>query len=698
MFVTFAVCILIATLACIFTPRQYEARSVVQLQKSSADSLNLDSLMGVGSTGTGDSLSANVDLQTQSNILQSETLALRTISSLRLESTKPYKLSDSTVSSPTRRDRSLKIFASHRSVHVIPGTRLIEVTFTDPDPDLAAEIVNHLVQGLIDFTFQTKFNATNEASRWLESQLGDLRQQSQALQAQLVAIQKNTGLFGVGTTDLQGKPIVFSPVLDRLQATTAALDQAEMNRIIKGSIYQVAKSGSADLISQLSGTTVAAGASQGVSNSLTLIENLRTQEATLGAQVAKDETTFGSEYPRLKEERASLAHVHDLLQIEIARVATRTKNDYDIATKTSEGAQASFQRDRRAAEKLNDRTIEYTLLAKEASQSQSLYQDLLRRLKEAGILEGLHSSNITVVDPAHTPSKPSKPRVPLYLALGILAGIVTGPTVAVVRNAMDIKIQDTSDIDAIPLPFFGIAPRRQDPDLAIDQHTSPFSEAIYKVRSSILISRAASSPQVILVTSSNPQEGKSTVSLHLAVSFARSQKSVLLIEADLRRPVLCTRLGPPPATGLSTLLATRDAAFKTTSLKDFPNLSLLPAGPTPPIPTSLLESTQMHHLLENLRKQYDVIIIDSPPTLAVPDAEILQTYADSTVLVALAGKTSRIALKRAYATLKQHAEHTRYASIGVVLNGVAPHSAAHYGYYGSYQNKYLDDTDRETTR
>jgi succinoglycan biosynthesis transport protein ExoP len=688
--ITFAACVLIAALACVFTPRQYQAKSTIQIQKSSADSLNLDSLMGASSSGAGDSLSANVDLQTQANILQSDALALRVVSDLNLEDTPHFKVSDARISATERRDKLLKIFSNHLGIHVVPGTRLIDVTYIDPDPKLAADIANHLVQGLIDFTFQTKFNATNEASHWLQNQLEDLRQQSEGLQSRLIAIQKSTGLFGIGTNDAQGKPIVISPALDRLQASTAALEQADMNRIIKGSIYEIAKTGSADLISQLSGTTVAAGAGQGVNNSLALIENLRTQEATIGAQVAKDETTFGPEYPRLKEERASLAHVHELLQTEIARIATRTKNDYEIAAKTSEGVRANSQRDRQAAEKLNDRTIEYTLLAKEANQSQTLYQDLLRRLKEAGILEGLHSSNVTIVDLARPPSKPSKPNITLYVTLGIFGGIVVAILAAFLINAIDNTIQDTTDIDALGLPTFGITPLRKNRNLGIDPHDSVYSEFVYRIKSSVLISRAASPPQVILVTSSNPQEGKSTSALHLAVSFAVSGKSVLHIEGDLRRPVLSKRLGLSESAGLSTLLTTRDTHFKPIRLDAYPNLSIIPAGPIPPLPTVLLESAQMHILLEAWRKQYDIIVIDSPPTLAVPDAEILQAHADATVLVARAGKTPRVALQRSYSTLKQHAENARHASIGVVLNAVKPNSAAHYGYYGSNGKRYSE--------
>jgi capsular exopolysaccharide synthesis family protein len=429
-----------------------------------------------------------------------------------------------------------------------------------------------------------------------------------------------------------------------------------------------------------------------VNDSLTLIENLRTQEATLGAQVAKDETTFGPEYPRLKEERASLSHVHQLLQAEITRVAQRTRNDYDIAVKNSEGARTRFTQDQQAAEKLNDRTIEYTLLAKEADQSQTLYQDLLRRLKEAGILEGLRSSNITVVDPAHPPSKPSKPRVVLYLALGLTVGLIIALLSALFIDSVDSKVQDTTDIEALAIPLLGLAPLRESSGSTIDPSTSPFSEAVRRLRSSLMISRSTSPPQVILITSSSPKEGKSTLALHLAASFASFNISALLVEADLRRPVMRDRLKLPGTTGLSSLLANTEAIFEHFSLEGHPNLSLLPGGPIPPFPAELLGSSRFQTLLTDWRARFNIIIIDSPPVLPVTDAEILEGYVDATILIARPGITSRMALQSAYSLLVPHA---RRASIGVVLNAVKPNSAAQYGYYGNYREQSPSQISRE---
>jgi succinoglycan biosynthesis transport protein ExoP len=714
-FVTASVVFLLSVCACVFMTRRYTASSVIQLEKSSSDSLGLDSLMGAASGGASDALSVNIDLQTQASILESEALALKVVKDLNLEQNEDFKPHFSPIGwamglvsprgpadpvhasledSPARRARVAKAFAKNLKVKVTAGTRLLEVDFTNRDPKVAAAVVNHLVQALIDYTFQTKFTATNQVSQWLEGQLGDLRKQSEELQSRVVALQQGSGIFGVGGTDPQGKPVIYSPILDRLQQSTAQLSQAQMNRVLKASVAEVVKTGNAELISQLSGTSIASGSGQGVMNSLALIQNLRLQEATLQAQINQDASQFGAAYPKLIQERASLKGVQQSLQEEIKRTADRSDNDFKIASKTEEGARAAYESDRVAAEKLNDKSIEYAILSKEADQSQELYQDLLKRLKEAGILEGLHSSNVTVVDQASAPARPSKPQVPLYLALGVGLGIFLGCCVALLVEAVDNKIQGTEDVEALQIPLLGISPQIEASQsgpraIMLDSRHSDmaFGESVRRLRSGLLIARSGTPPQVLLMSSPSPGEGKSTLSLNLAISLSQYEKKVLLVEADMRRPVLRRRLGLEGTDGLSVLLSDREAADGIVPAPNNPNLYFLPAGPAPPYPADLLGSPRMHSLMEEWRSEFDFIVVDSPPVLPVTDAQLLEEMADATVLLARVGVTTRAALGRAYNLLLTHRKDAARPAIGVLLNFVTRRSSAYYGYYGYYGGK-----------
>lgn len=708
-----------AVVVCIFMTRSYDAQGVIELQKSSSDSLGLDSLMsgmGGGSEGGGggDSLSANIDLQTQADILQSDTLALQVIRELDLEKNKDFiphfnpvywAMGLFTISgppdprnaaledSPRRRAHAVAVFNNHLKVKVTEGTRLMDVHFMNSDPKVSAAVVNHLLQALIDYNFKTKFKATDEVSKWLEGQLGALRKESEDLQAKVVIIQKETGLFGVGGVDLQGKPIIYSPTLDHLQQSTVQLSQAQMNLILKGSVYKIASTGNAEMISQLAGTSMGGGqGGAGVTSALNLLQNLRTQEATLEAQIGQDAAVFGASYPKLIEERASLKKVQQAIQQETARVAERAKNDYEIALGAEQGAQATYDVDRAAAEKQNDKTIEYSIAQREAEQSQELYEDLLKRLREAGILDSLHATNLTVVDAASPPSKPSRPNVLLYLAVGLGVGVFFGLSAALFVDAIDNKLQGTEEVEAMGLPLLGLVPQIKaeafsQPATILDARYSAFSEAVRRLRSTLLISRSGKPPQVLIITSGSPREGKSTLSLALAVSLAQLDKRVLLLEADMRRPVLRSRTGMALKGGLSVLLTDREATMDPMPYPEYPNLFLMPAGPVPPYPAELLGSERMVSLLKNWKEQFDFIVMDCPPVLPVSDAQLLEGLADATILVARTGFTSRVALNRSYQLLYPHVKDPSTPAIGIVLNFVSQQSAAYYGYYGYYGNK-----------
>ncbi len=416
---TAAAVFLLSVCACLFMTRRYTATGIIQLDKSSADSLGLDGLMGTATGIGGDSLALNIELQTQSDILQSGSLALKVIKDLNLEQNDDFRAHFNPIAwiinlatpagvsdppnaplekSPKRRRAVLKVFEKQLQVKVTAGTRLIQISYTNRDSNVAADVVNHLVQALKGYTLETRISATSEVSQGLENQLADLRKHSEELQAKVAGLQKSSGLFGVTGVDADGKSTVTSPVLQSLSESTEQLSKATMNRVLKEAVYEVVKTGDPEAISQLSGTQMSAEGGQGVMNSLNLIQSLRQQEATLQAQISQESTKFGTAYPRLIQDRAQLQAVQQSVRDEIERIRVRAQTDYQVAVKAEQGARAAYNGDRAAAEKLNDQGVEYSILSKEADQSQQLYQDLLKRLKEAGIVEGLHSSNLTVVD------------------------------------------------------------------------------------------------------------------------------------------------------------------------------------------------------------------------------------------------------------------------------------------------------------
>jgi capsular exopolysaccharide synthesis family protein len=696
----------LCSIYCLVCTRRYGSTGTVQMQKESADAMGLDSLMSSAAGGAGDALNANIDLQTQANILQSDTLALQTIKALNLENTRDFQKHWSPIDSalnsfspraaidipgatlddsPVRRQRALKIFGRNLKVKPVSGTRLIEISYTDPDPKLAAAVVNALARELTDYSFQTRFDATRETSNWLSEQMGDLRKNSEELQAKVVNLQRQSGVYALGAADGQGHETAYSGVLDRLQQATAAMTGAEQNEILKGAIARAAESGDAEMLSGLAGNSIGVN-SQAGSNSLVLLQNLRQQEATQQAALQEAEAKFGSAYPKLLEMRANLAGLQQSIQQEIGRIRLRAKSDYAVAMQTAASTRDQYERAKREADVLNNKAIDYAIAKTEAEQSRALYDDLLKRLNEAGVLAGLHSSNITIVDPGRVSATPVKPNVPIYFLATLCGGLFLGVCSALLVDTLDSKIISVSDLEAeSEASVLGVLPKvSQDAGraLILDDPQSPYVEALRAMRTGVLLSRSDAPPRLILVTSSLASEGKSVTSINLAISLAQTNKKTLIVDTDLRRGTLRRRLRLQHGSGLSDLLAGQCELPEVHAIEEVPNLYVIVAGSKTPNPSELLGSEAMRRCLERWRSEYDFVVLDSAPVLPVTDTVTLNTLVDVTILLARSGLTQKPQVARSYNLLRRGGSHF----VGLVLNGLAFSDKSYYGYYG-YRDK-----------
>jgi polysaccharide biosynthesis transport protein len=742
-------CLLLGLLVCLLMTPRYQAKGILEIQKTSADMLGLQSMMSGSSDGPSDALNANLDLQTQAEILQSDALALKVINDLHLEQTRDFQpkwspigwvmgllsFSDrsapkdapgaSLEDSPARRTRAVRTFAAHLKVEPDPGTRLIEISYLHSDPKVAAAVVNDLIHALKDYGFQTRYEATRESSDWLNSQLADIKQQAQDLEGKVAELQKDSGVYSLGT-DSQGRDQVYSSTLDRLQQSTTALMTATSNRIMKGAVYQTVQHGDPELISMLAGGGML-GASAGVQNSFSLLQTLRAQQSTLQAQVSQDSSKFGTGYPKLADERAALDSVNKAIDQEVSRIGKRAENDYRAAEETENHLKGVYAENKSEAERLNDKTIDYNIAKQEADDSRGLYEDLFKRLKEAGVLAGFHSSNISVVEPGRIPARPARPNIPIYLGISVFAGLFLGICSALFTDSLDTRIQSVEGTEQLLnspllaiLPEFrkserGWLPNRVKPSLdLLDEPSTPFAEALRGLRTKLIYSHSKTLPcKVILVTSSVPGEGKSTISSNFAALLAHSGKRVLLVEADMRHPSKSNESSNPLvdadqlddllgihasdhstpvgdasstdyvhglSTELSALLSDPSGKLRCVTARSANGVEIIHAGPTPRFPAELLDSSRMRNLLETWKTQFDYIVLDSPPLLPVTDAAVLSYMADVTLLVARPGCTSRQGLRHALELLAH--SHTR---VGVVLNAVDPKSTSYserYGYSG----------------
>jgi polysaccharide biosynthesis transport protein len=698
-----------AVLYCIFSTRRYEAVGVLQVQRESSDSLDLQDIMSAASSAGG-GLEENITLQTQAGILQSDTLALRTIEDLHLENTYDYSERWNPIrpiikllspagpadpaganleNAPRRRYRVLEVWDKRLAVKPVAGTRLIEVHFENPDPQLSAAVVNRLMQSLSDYNFQTRYDATNQASVWLNDQLGDLRTQTQGLQKKVSDLMRESGVYSLGITDAQGKVQAYSAILDQLQQSTMALQQAEQNRIVKGAIWKAAEAGDAEMLSSLAGNF--AGPTGTGNNSLAVIQTLREQEASQASALKQLQAKFGPNYPQVAELHAGLASTQRAIRDEINRIKGRAESDYQIAAKAEEDIRNRRDLLKKQADALNDKAIEYTIALQDATNSSALYEDLLRRLKEAGIVAGLKSSNITIVDPGRPAAKPKVPNVPLYLALAVGGGLLLGGGAGLIVDALDNKIHAISDIEEFlgqkvlgATPQYTVSPSDTRTDLpaamALREPQSTYTEAIRAIRTSVLLSRGDRAPKVILVTSSVAGEGKTVFSSNFAAVLALQGQRVLIVDTDMRRGTLRQQLALQGGIGLSALLSGLITEPPIQKVAGVATLDAISGGVEPPNPAELLGSETMKRWLDTWRQQYDLVVLDGTPVLPVTDAVILDSLADVTILLARSKKTERTQIERSYHMLATRGRHY----VGVVLNGIDPRDRSYYGYYGYY--------------
>ena len=565
---------------------------------------------------------------------------------------------------------------------VVPKTRIIEIRFSNPDPQLAAKVVNTLVNVYVEQNFKTKFESAMQTSDWLSKQLSDLQLKVETSQEKLVEYQKEHGILGIDE-----KQNIVTSKLDELNRDLTA---AEADRIQKESRYRLTQSGNPELIANV--------------DSNALLPVLRKQEAELRNQIAQAEVQLGPAHPRILELNSQLKQVQSSERQEVDKLAGRIKTDYLAASQREAMLTTALDSQKQAANKLNENAIEYSLLKRDVETNRQLYEGLLQKLKEASVSAGLKSSNIRVVDVARTPLAPARPDKRRNILMATVMGLLGGVVLAFLLEAVDTTVRTPEQAQALSnLPALGIIPAsqtllsrsqrslssksglRETVELVTYRRPkSDISESYRALRTAILLSASGAPPRVILVTSALPQEGKTTTSINTAVTLAQKGARVLLVDADLRRPSIHKVFDIKPKVGLSTVLTgVSPLELSITHVPQLPNLYLLPAGPPPPHPAELLGSNLMKQLILQWRQEYDHVIFDTPPALSVTDSILLSVDMDAVVLVIRSGNTTKAALRRTRELLGQ----VNARVLGVVVNAVDVDSPDYYNYY-YYGSKY----------
>ncbi len=646
-----------------------------------------------GST-LGDYIDMDNYIDTQTKIIQSQTLAMVTIRSMDLPRFPEFGGDPKALVNTGPNEKEPPIlgdFLSRLTVSRVPDSRLIEVQFAAQDPELAAEVVNAHLQNYKEENFKSRYDATMQASNFLSSELEELRQKMEKSDAAEVAYERNNQIWMVDATQ---------------NTTTQKLSQLS-NSLTGVQTEMAQKEAAYDLAHTDNGAMVAA-------QSDPRVQGLMKEKETLDEQYAEALAQFGPNWPKVQVLKAQ----DEAVSTQLSAAKTDALRLIDNQYHEIEAREALLERDLNQQEILANnmaqKLVEYNMLKHDADSNKELYDGLLEKLKEAGITAGLRSSNIRVVDPALVPSTPSEPRKTRDISLALLIGLVGGVGLAFLREYLDNTIKSPGDVQSLAgLPCLAVVPSfagRNGPRslariskssaggadvdtrvelVSVQQPKSLVSEAFRALRTSLLLSQAEHPPQVILVTSALPREGKTTSAANLAITLAQLGDRTLLLDSDLRKPGIRRALNLPNVhgrdVGLSSYLAgvapLRDIIVQHPTV---PNLDAIPTGPIPPNPADLLSSHRMAEAIEDLRQQYKFVVIDSPPIMAATDAVIISALADGVVLVVWSNETP----KQAFSRTRELLAAVKGRLLGVVLNAVDSGAPDYYYSYRYYPYSY----------
>jgi len=628
---------------------------------------------------------------TQIQVLEGVSLAERTMEQAGVLKDPRWVAAIQQSSSPfssglaTSPDELLRHFRRCLHVQKVRDSHVVAVSFESADPHLSARIANALADNYIESNFRQKYDATRQASGWMEQQLDELKAKVEKSQQALVDYERQNAIVNISDKE--------SVVEQRMADLSRDLTNAQSDRLQKESVYELVRSDPSQ---------VAAVAQND------LLQHLEEKYADLKSQYVDALQQSGPKHPKVERLQSQVDEIQSLIARERSRVVERMRDDYMAAQGRERLLAAAVAKEKVEVGVLNQLLIEHNLLKREAETNQQLYDNLLQRLKDATVSAGLRATNIHVIDPARPPRSPVRPQKLLNTCIGLLVGLVLGLALASVREAVDTSIKSIDEAERLAnAPALAVVPLARDAyrrpvpmppgnngkpatqGLALlSQPTSPVAESFRTLLTSVVLSTAPRPPQVLLLTSSTVGEGKTVTSLNLAIALAQRGESTLLIDADLRHPSVGKALNLVNGSGLATYLT--GAHNIETAMREFPpvpTLRIIPAGPCPPNPAQLLASSAMESLLHDLRQRFKFVVIDSPPVLPVTDAMILSTLVDGVVFVIESGATVRGAVARARKILQNVGANV----LGIVLNKV---DLRHDGYYGEYGHYYYRPDDK----
>ncbi len=567
-------------------------------------------------------------------------------------------------------------FVGKVAVNPVTGSRLVDITFNSLDPKFAALAVNTLVDEYVDQNLALKLQGTQNMIDWLEQEV--IKQQAKVQDSERALAEYRDKQNALSLDDKQN--IVLSRLNKLNDDVMTSRTKKAQKEVLYNQIKAIASGQSPETIPAI-GQSAAVQTAKG-----RVIEAQRTREAMA--------SKYGEKHPNLVKANGDLQEAQRQYEVDISRAVQQIKNDYDTALLEEQTMTRALDAAKADAQDLSKKSVNYNVMEREANSNRQVYESLLQRANELRVSSNSRQNNVRVVDHAEVPKGPMAPTGRRTWLLSFGVGLVLAIGVAYGLDYMNDTIKTPEDVTRrLKLPFLGLVPSvRGDkhPTLASSHVPHDFGESFRALRTSLISKYTGEGTKIVLVTSAQPLEGKTTTAANIAMALAYGGARVLLVDADMRRPGLHRPLRLTNERGLSQVLTgqarVRDVIQRTVD----PNLLAITAGKTPPNPSELLASERMKTLLTNLSHgPFDWILIDTPPVLAVTDAVILAPVVSGVTIVIGAEMTRRRLAERAIETIMQ----TRPKYAAVVLNKVdfARNKYYYSRYYGhQYKNYYAE--------
>lgn len=622
-------CLLLGLIVTLLMTPKYTATSIIEISRDSSQVTNFQSIERETSVADQEFY------QTQYGLLESRSLSERVATQLRLvDDPKFFSLfgikSEDTAfrqangryaaqGRATRLRISGEVLRAHLDIQPTRMSRLVNISFTSADGAFSTRVANAWADAFIQINLERKVQATSYGRNLLQRELALVKERLDESQRQLVGYASAQRIINLpGQANANGTTSERSIVADELSGLSTALTQATADRITAEARYQQRGRGGAS--------------SEALQNQA--INSLRQRRAELASEYERLMVQFEPGYPQARAIKSQMDQLDRSIVREEGRVSGSLEADYRQALERERSLGARVEQLKSSFLDLRRRSIQYNIFQQEVDTNRVLYDGLLQRFKEIGVAGGVGINNISVVDPADIPQKPSSPRLLLNLVIALLAGLGLGVAIALGLEQIDEAIEDPGEVERrLGLPLLGSVPKVEgmSPKEALLDRKSDMVDAYLAIQTNLGFTTEHGVPRSLAITSTRPGEGKSTTALAIATMLARAQKKVILVDGDMRSPSVHHLGGVDHARGLSNFLAGQDDISTLTFEMADLGFTAMTAGPIPPNAGELLTGSRLPLLIERLLETYEHVVIDSPPVMGLADAPLIASRVEGVI-------------------------------------------------------------------